>query len=130
MQKTKAGTMDYDELCRLFKLDPEEFERHRRQLIEEEIARRPPEIQDRLRKFQWVLDMKRKRCRNSLEACFMFHEMLLENVYGENGLLKNMERLVEAAKGVKLSAEPTSPPVATRVLDFPAEGGSMRMNCG
>lgn len=122
--------MDYDELCRFFKLDPEEFERHRRQLIEEEIDRRPAEVQDRLRKFQWVLDMKRKRCRNSLEACFMFHEMLMENVYGENGLLKNMERLLEAAKGVKFSAEPESHQVATRVLDFPAEGSSMRINCG
>jgi len=45
--------------------------------------------------------MKRKRCKNPLEACFMFYEMLMENVYGENGLLANFERLLDMAKILK-----------------------------
>ncbi|RUM88661.1 MAG: hypothetical protein DSZ23_04260 [Thermodesulfatator sp.] len=129
MEKSSAVTIDFDELCRLYELDPEEFEKHRRQIIEEEISRRPPEVQERLRKFQWVLDMKRRRCKNALEACFMFHEMLMEHVYGENGLLKNLDRLIDAAKGVNVNS-PVPVEVDTKVLKFNPPGPSKHASCG
>ncbi len=129
MSKNKAVTVDYEELCRLFELDPDRFEQTRKELIEEEICQRPPEVQDRLRKFQWSLDMKRKKCKNALEACFMFHKMLMDSVYGENGLLRNLERLLEVAKGIKASHDPVSPTVETKILHFPMEQKNRRINC-
>ncbi len=130
MQENKVvDSVDFHELCQIFQRDPKEFERTRKRLIEEEIAKRPPEFQERLRKFQWVLDMKRRKCRNPLEACFMFHEMMMEQVYGENGLMRNMERLVDAAKGGKVEHESLCPKKETRVLEFSPLGNSRRMNC-
>jgi len=38
MQGTDTSIPDFDRLCRLFEIDPEEFERERNRLIEEEIS--------------------------------------------------------------------------------------------
>ncbi len=130
MSKNRTVNVDYEELCKLFELDPEEFERTRKRLIDEEISRRPPEVQERLEKFQWVLDVKRKRCKNALEACFMFHEMLMDNIYGENGLVRNLERLVEAVKGTKSTEESMAIALETKVLNFPHQERSKRIHCG
>ncbi len=136
-EKKEVGIIDFEELCKLSRINPEEFERNRHKMINKEIARRPYRFQERLKKFQWVLDMKRRRCRNSLEACFMFHEMMMENVYGENGLLRNLERLVEAVRassragGDGENMHDRQPPVKeTVVLEFPAPGRSRQINCG
>lgn len=106
MHKTNIVMSDFDKFSELFDLAAEDFERERKRLIEEEINKRPSEVQQRLRQFQWQLDMKRRRCKNPLEACFMFHEMLMDQVYGENGLLANLEKLLSLAKG-KIDSELT-----------------------
>ncbi|GEM_PF-1022038 len=93
--RDQRNQTDFEHLSQLFTVDPEAFELERKRIIEEEIASRPPEIQQSLRQFQWVLDMKRKRCKTPLEACFMFHEMLMNNVYGDGGILEGLETLKE-----------------------------------
>ncbi len=95
MARSEEVSFDFDKMAELFSMDPEAFEEERRRLIEEEISARPPEMQEKLRQFQWVLDMKRRRCKNPLEACFMFHQMLMEQVYGPDGLLEGLESLKE-----------------------------------
>ena len=109
-----------EKLSSLHELTDEAFERERKRLIEEEISKYPPHVQDRLRKFQWTLDMKRKKCKNPLEACFMFHEMLMEQVYGENGLLENLQRFLETATQLKnrvSDKKPTLSPAENRRKD-------------
>jgi len=101
MQKAKKDEKILDRFEILHKLDKESFERERKKIIEEEISKYPPHVQERLRRFQWTLDMKRKRCKNALEACFMFHEMLMKQVYGENGLLENLQRLLDVSADLK-----------------------------
>ncbi len=101
MLKSKNVNLDFEKLSKLYEIDPVAFEKERKRIIEEEIASYPPEIQERLKKYQWVLDMKRKRCKNPLEACFMFYDMLMDQVYGENGLLENLMHLLEAANHLK-----------------------------
>ncbi len=106
MQKATKTDELHERLELLHELDDEAFEQERKRIIEAEISKYPPNVQDRLRKFQWTLDMKRRKCKNPLEACFMFHEMLMEQVYGENGLLENLERLVQAAGALSTGANP------------------------
>ncbi len=101
MKKVQSRTDLTERLSLLHGLSHEAFEEERRKIIEEEISKYPPKVQERLRKFQWTLDMKRKKCKNPLEACFMFHEMLMEQVYGENGLLENLHRFLESAAQLK-----------------------------
>ncbi len=104
MEKAQAKEDIFERLSVLQELNDEAFEEERRKIIEEEISKYPQEVQDRLRRFQWTLDMKRKKCKNPLEACFMFHEMLMEQVYGENGLLENLERFLDTATRLTHSA--------------------------
>ncbi len=108
MQKSKKDSNIFDQFAILHELDQESFERERKRIIEEEIAKYPPKVQDRLRRFQWTLDMKRRKCKNALEACFMFHDMLMKQVYGENGLLENLQKLLAASKHLKDAKAPLS----------------------
>ncbi len=108
MQQSKDDSFDFDRLSKLYELDPEAFEQERLKIIEKEISKYPPEIQAKLRKYQWVLDMKRKKCKNPVEACFMFYNMLMDQVYGENGLLENLMELIEVANSIKNRGEISS----------------------
>ncbi|NPB09461.1 MAG: DUF3135 domain-containing protein, partial [Thermodesulfobacteria bacterium] len=78
----------FEELSRLAQEDPEAFEARRRALIEETISQAPEERQDRLRRFQWRIDMERKRAKTPLGACIKLNDMLMEMVYGEGGFLE------------------------------------------
>ncbi len=123
MAHSRQVSFDFDKMADLFKADPEAFEEERRRIIEQEIASRPPEIRQKLRQFQWVLDMKRRRCKNPLEACFMYHEMLMDQVYGPDGLLENLESLkqmlISKAAGKAPSATGLKA-VETRIVDISA----------
>ena len=101
MKKVQPRNDLAERLSLLHGLNHDAFEEERRKIIEEEISKYPPKVQERLRQFQWSLDMKRKKCKNPLEACFMFHEMLMKQVYGENGLLENLQRFLESAAQLK-----------------------------
>ncbi len=132
MQRQQADNISLQErLSYLHGLDKESFEQERKRIIQEELSKYPKAVRERLKKFQWTLDMKRKKCKNALEACFMFHDMLMEQVYGENGLLENLEKLVRASsnlrnemnKEAKKQVESvktcgTDKKVATKVLHF------------
>ena len=83
----------FEELSTLAQKDPEAFEQRRQELIEEAISQLPPERQERLRKFQWRLDMERKRAKTPLGACIRFNDLLLEMVYGEGGFLEAINTL-------------------------------------
>ncbi len=102
MQRQQADNRSlHERLSYLHELDQESFEQERKRIIQEELSKYPKAVQERLKKFQWTLDMKRKKCKNALEACFMFHDMLMEQVYGENGLLENLEKLVSASSNLR-----------------------------
>jgi len=75
----------FEELSRLAREDPEAFEARRQELIEEVISQVPEERQERLRRFQWRIDMERKRAKTPLGACIKLNDMLMEMVYGEGG---------------------------------------------
>ncbi|NPA94369.1 MAG: DUF3135 domain-containing protein [Thermodesulfobacteria bacterium] len=120
MNRATNKTDDFlNRLELLHELDDEAFEQERKRIIEEEISKYPPKTQDKLRKFQWTLDMKRKKCKNSLEACFMFHDMLMEHVYGENGLLESLDLLAKTANELFatskfIDVEPKAKPIGAK----------------
>ena len=124
MLKLDGGRLDFDTLARLYETDPQAFEKERQRLITQEIESYPPESQESLRRFQWVLDMKRKRCKTPLEACIMFYDMLMDQVYGHNGLLDNLMQLTDVihhkGSGVGSSCKNTenSPKIETKVIPF------------
>ncbi len=73
--------------------DAEAFERKRRALIEQELSKAPPALQERLRRLQWRIDMERQRHKHPLSSCIHIFEMMWDQVYGEGGLLDVLNRV-------------------------------------
>jgi len=118
----------FEELSRLAQEDPEAFEARRRALIEETISQAPEERQDRLRRFQWRIDMERKRAKTPLGACIKLNDMLMEMVYGEGGFLEAVNTLrgivegLEKGKVEQIEETLASSPVkdSARIIPFPS----------
>lgn len=108
-------SFDFETWSRLARENPEEFERRRREAIEEVINRAPVEDQARLRGLQFRIDMERQRSKSPLGACVRINKMMWES-FGEmrqaleslKGELKNPGSSAQAATvgaGPKVSAE-------------------------
>ena len=78
---------DWEQWVKLFRENPEEFERERLATIEELIMSQPVYIRHRSRQLQWRIDAVRRRAPNSLSACIRIYDMMIESVYGPGGLL-------------------------------------------
>jgi len=87
MKPLPTQPFDFDAWMNLAKEDPDAFEAHRQQAIEEKLASAPPARQQRLRSLQWRIDMERRRYRNPQSACVHLFGMMWDSVYGDNGLL-------------------------------------------
>jgi hypothetical protein len=84
---------DWEEWVRLAREDPEKFERERAATIEELIMSQPAETRHRNRQLQWKINAIRQTSPNSLYACVRIYEMLMDSVYGPDGLLAAIELL-------------------------------------
>ncbi len=67
--------------------DPEQFERERRDVIDEAISAAPVNKQERLRQLQWRIDVERTRASNPLSACIRLNQMMFASLYAENGFM-------------------------------------------
>lgn len=84
---------DWGQWVKLARENPEEFERQRAAAIEELIMSLPVESRHRSRQLQWQIDGIRLTSSNSLHACIRMYDMMMETVYGSNGLLENISLL-------------------------------------
>ncbi len=98
-----AGSeFSFDEWKNLASKDPEAFERQRERLIRETINQAPAEHRSRLLRLQWRVDMERKRQANPMASCVKLSRMMLDSVYGENGLVSALNG--QNAKQVRLTS--------------------------
>lgn len=79
---------DWEQWVKLYRENPEEFERERLAAIEELIMSQPVFIRHRSRQLQWRIDAVRRRAPNSLSSCIRVYDMMIESVYGPGGLLE------------------------------------------
>ncbi len=108
--------LDFAELSRLAREDPEGFERRRREILEQSIAEAPEALRQRLRGLQWRADRIREQAKTPMAACLRFSEMMWTAVVGERGLLESLQTLTQAAD---------TPPEAREnatILEFPTGG--------
>lgn len=83
------ASIDYDEWAKLFKENPEEFERRRKEEIDKVIsAVCPAELQHRLRQLQWKIDMERDAAANPMAALVKIQEMMWDSFLKMNGKLQ------------------------------------------
>jgi len=79
---------DWEQWVKLFRENPEEFERERLAAIEGLITSQPVSIRHRSRQLQWRINAVRRRAPNSLSACIRIYDMMIDSVYGPGGLLE------------------------------------------
>jgi hypothetical protein len=91
----RAFRFDFDEWMNLAKSDPEAFDARRKQVIDDLIEHAPEHIRQRLKSFQWRIDMERARCENPLQACIKLSNMMWELVYGDRGFLWSLQQFAD-----------------------------------
>ena len=84
---------DWEKWVELAREDPQKFEQERTAAIEELIMSQPAHSRLRSRRLQWKIDAVRKTSPNSLASCIRIYDMLMDSVYGANGLLEAINLL-------------------------------------
>lgn len=82
---------DFDAWASLAQRDPEAFEAKRLHMIEQLIESAPEGLRQRLRGFQWRIDMERQRCSNPLQACIRISNMMWDMIYADRGFLWSLQ---------------------------------------
>ncbi len=118
LQEKKKQAFDFDEWCELAQKSPEEFEKRRREVVEEFIASSSPGMEHRLRQLQWRIDMERKRCANPMMSCMKLFDMMWDFVHAERGFLHAVSMLEQVASGTVPEVEEIRRGVETAVLPF------------
>lgn len=87
------NNFDFEKWSRLANTDPEAFEQHRAQVINDFIQDLPEERQQRIRCLQWRVDGIRRTSKTPMAACIEISRMMWDSVKGENGLLNALYHL-------------------------------------
>lgn len=99
--------------------DPEAFEAKRQETIDKLIAEAPEELQQRLRSFQWRIDMERKRSANPLQACIRISNMMWDLIYADRGFLWSLQAMADPGSLIH-AASPESASAEVHVLKPPS----------
>lgn len=100
---------DFDEWMNLAKTDPDAFDARRKQIIDDLIATAPEHIRQRLKSFQWRIDMERARCDNPMQACIKLSNMMWELVYGDRGFLWSLQQISDPSTLMTAAVANASP---------------------
>lgn len=106
---------DFDSLAELAQSDPQAFEAKRQAMIGKLIEAAPEDLRQRLRGFQWRIDMERQRCDNPLQACIRISNMMWDMVYADRGFLWSLQALSDPAGVLATGTEAAS---SAEVLSF------------
>ncbi len=84
---------DFEDWASLAQSDPEAFEAKRQAAIAKLIESAPEELRQRLRGFQWRIDMERQRSANPLQACIRISNMMWDLIYADRGFLWSLQAM-------------------------------------
>ena len=93
MKGSGYQNIDHEHWARLWKEDPLAFEIERSRTIEAFITSLPERNQQRLRSFQWRIDMVRQRSKTPLAATLRLYAMMMDSLLGDNGLMNALQSL-------------------------------------
>ncbi|TVO75866.1 DUF3135 domain-containing protein [Sedimenticola selenatireducens] len=85
MKENQNGfdVLDFDQWAVLAKNDPEAFELHRAQILNEVIAQAPAHSARRLKGIQFHVAMLRDHAKHPLGACMKISSMMLDSLFSE-----------------------------------------------
>ena len=115
MSEQDNNSFDFDYWMNLAKENPSAFDEHRKNEVKALIESAPEHMHRRLYGLQWRIDMEVKKGKNPMDSCLRVYRMMLDSIYGENGLLEALTRV----------SENTASPVAKKrpggeIVDFSA----------
>ncbi len=84
---------DFEVWASLAQSDPAAFEAKRQEMIEKLIEGAPEDLRQRLRSFQWRIDMERSRSANPLQACIRISNMMWDLIYADRGFLWSLQAM-------------------------------------
>jgi len=73
--------INWDEIARIAKENPLEFDRLAEQIIENCILQAPPERQLALRQMQWRIKRIIKKGKTPLGACYLLYPVMMQSAY-------------------------------------------------
>ena len=95
----KTIEFDFEQWSNLARTDPGVFEEYRTKLCEQMISDAPLEQRARLRRLQWRIDAERQRHKTPMGSCVAITGMMWESMYGKNGLVCALHRLLTSETG-------------------------------
>jgi hypothetical protein len=107
---------DFDYWMQLAKNDPAEFEKQRRAITRAVIEKSPDWMHKRLYGLQWRIDGQIKQAKNPMDACLRIHRMMMDSVFGADGLVD----------ALKMQSGRIKPDSGGKVLDFSTYAKSRR----
>lgn len=121
INKTKDD-FNFEKWSELASKDPDAFEKHREELINEFIMDLPEEKRHRMRCLQWRVDNVRKLAKTPMAACIEISRMMWDSIKGENGLLDALNTLSEVCRleGNVPAGMLLKPKANADILDFRA----------
>lgn len=84
---------EFEAMASLAQSDPAAFELKRQQMIDKLIESAPEDLQQRLRSFQWRIDMERQRSANPLQACIRISNMMWDLIHADRGFLWSLQAM-------------------------------------
>ncbi len=84
---------DFEDWASLAQNDPAAFEAKRQEMIDKLIEGAPEDLRQRLRSFQWRIDMERSRSANPLQACIRISNMTWDLIYADRGFLWSLQAM-------------------------------------
>lgn len=115
--KPSNKAFDFDYWRDLAKNNPEQFEAARKLEIDQYISGlKTEELQDRMRRLQWRVNIERKRSKNPMESAIRIYDMMWDSVG------KNFEAIQNLSDQFKPEAERKyKKPAGAKVLSFKQE---------
>lgn len=98
----KVGNFVFEDWQNLAEKDPEAFETERQRFLENVIASAPDHYRRRLERLQWRIDAERQRSSTPLSACLRISGMMMNAVYGKDGLVDALNGRVEYTRSAKV----------------------------
>lgn len=107
----KSVPFVFEEWAELAQTNPQAFEQQRQQFIDSFISNLPGKQRSRLERLQWRIDMERKRAATPLSACVRISRMMMDSVYGKDGLVSAIKGQIDrdgapAAKVIEIARPP------------------------
>jgi hypothetical protein len=111
---SKSDSFVFEEWAELARTNPEAFEQQRQQFIESFLSTTPDRHRSRLERLQWRIDRERDRAATPLSACVRISRMMMDSVYGEQGLVSAIKGEVRCDAGATAKVIEISRPLKSR----------------